>query len=175
MLRRAIALAFSIMIAQTAFAAEEVVSLGTLLDGVALNSSASSMTFYVGRRVNDSNPTSSTDSSSGDAVKDFDKIRLEVSFDYGATSVALTLTCMDGQTRATATGRIPAATYDSGTYTLEWAGVVTSPSMSADTIYSIEFRTRQAEVIKCVLSSSGSPGASDKVTVTGWITRSKGV
>jgi len=160
---------------QQASAAEEVVSLGTLLDDVALNSSASSLTFYIGRRVNDSNPTSSTDSSSGDAVKEFDKVRLEVSFDYGATSVALTLTCTEGQTRATATGRIPTATYDSGTYTLEWAGVVTSPSMSADTIYPIEFRTRQAEVIKCVISSSGSPGASDKVSVSGWVTKSKGV
>jgi len=142
---------------------------GALLDAVALNAAASALTFYIGPRIQDASPTSSTSTTSGSEVKGFDKVRLEINYDYGATTVALTLTCTEGQTRAASAGKITTATYSSGAYTLEWAGVVTSPSMSADTVYQIEFLSRHAQVIKCVVSSSGSPGATDKVTVTGWL------
>jgi len=162
---------FAVMLlCSSAFAAQETVPLGTLLDAVALNAGASYLTFYIGKYTRGGTPTSATDASEAGspAVRGFDRIKLEVSYDYGATTVALTLTCTEGQTRSTATGVITTSTYNAGTYTLEASGVITTPSMAADTIYPIEFYTRHAPVIKCIVSSSGSPGATDKVTVTGW-------
>jgi len=162
-----------------ATAAEEVTPIGNngvLLNAVALNAGASSLTFYLGKDTKDATPTSATDTSTGNVrLRDFDYIRLEVSYDYTATELTITLTCTEGQTRATATGVIPTATYASGVYTLAVGGVITTPSMAADTIYPVVFKTRHADVIKCVVSSSGAPGATDKVTVTGWAIKSKGI
>jgi len=152
----------------------QVRKLATLLDAVALNAAAASRTFYIGARDdcgrnNSCDPTSATDTSKGDAVTAFDAVGLELSFDYTANAGAITLTCTEGQTRATATGRIPTATLASGTYTLAWSGVVTSPSLSADTIWRVEFNLGAAPVTKCVVSHGGTPGATDKITVTGWL------
>jgi hypothetical protein len=153
-----------------------VTPLGTLLSDVAMNGAAATMTFYIGRRAdcgysgaNSCSPTSTNDNSTGAEVSSYTAVGLEIDFDYTAQAGAITLTCTEGQTRATATGRIPTATLASGTYTLAWSGVVTSPSLSADTIWYVEFNLGGAPVTKCVMSHGGTPGATDTITVTGWL------
>jgi hypothetical protein len=156
--------------------ASETVPLGTLLSAVPLNGAASTLTFYVGQNVdcgrnNSCAPTSATDTSTGASIRDYDKLRLELSFDYTAQAGAITLTCTEGQTRATATGRMSTATLASGAYTLAWSGVVTTPSMSEDTIWPVVLNLRSTPVVKCVVSHGGTPGATDKITVTGWLVK----
>jgi len=154
--------------------ATKVIPVGTLLDAVALNAGAASLTFYVGQKhdcgVNNScAPTSSTDTSKGESVIEASALRLEVAFDYTAQAGTITLTCTEGATRATATATPASATLSSGTYTLAWGGVVVTPSLSADKTWPVVINLNATPVVKCVASHGGTPGATDKITVKGWL------
>ena len=154
--------------------ASRITPVGTLLDDVALNGAAATRTFYVGRKVdcgrnNSCDPTSATATPTGDLVRDYNKLRLMLTFDYTAQAGAITLTCTEGSTRTLATGVPSTATLSSGTYTLAWSGVVVTPSMSADTKWPVVINLNATEVVKCVVSHGGTPGATDKITVVGWL------
>jgi hypothetical protein len=153
--------------------AHKTARLGTLLNAAALN--GSSLTFYVGLRadcgassVNSCDPTSTTDNSTGDYVQAYSKLRLRMDYSH-ANNGAITLTCTEGMTRAGADGTPSTATLASGTYTLAWSGVVTTPSLTGNTVWPIVLNTNGAPVIKCVVSHGGTPNASDTITVTGWL------
>lgn len=146
---------------------------GALLDGVALNAGAASLTFYIGKgidcgRGNSCDPTSATDNSTGEEVIGYTALRLE--FDYThANNGAITLTCTDGSTRADADHTITSSSLSSGTYTLDWSGVVSTASLTTDKDWSLVLNLNISPVLKCVLSHGGTPNASDLITVRGWL------
>jgi hypothetical protein len=134
-----------------------------LLNAVALNAGATALTFYIG-------PTLPTCYGvRGRRVLEFNRVTLSASFDYTATPGTITLTCTGGSTQATATSYLTTCTVATGTCTLNWSGVSVTPSMSADTGWLVTMGTQNAPVIKCIASHSGAPGATDKITVVGWV------
>ena len=150
-----------------------VTPLGTLLSAVALNGLEATRTFYVGAKVdcginNSCAPTSTTDTSTGDPILGYSALRLELNFTHNANG-AITVTCTEGSTRATATGTPSSATLASGTYTLAWSGVVTTPTLTGNKIWPVVINLNMAPVVKCVVSHGGVPGATDTITVKGWL------
>ena len=157
-----------LLIASVANAQHKNVSLGKLLDDVALNAAAGSRTFYVGPRTMCDSATSATATCTGDQLRGYAALRLELAFTHAANG-AITLTCTEGATRATATFRPTTSTEASGTYTLAMSGVVSTASLSTSASWAIVANIRSADVIKCVASHGGTATANDKLTITGWL------
>lgn len=127
------------------------------LNAVALNAGASSLTFYI-----DYAAIKAAYEMRGPATLGFDMY-----FDYAATAGTITTTCTVGATQATATRSLTTCTVSSGTCTLNNSGIIVHSSMSADTYWFQELGLPvSVPVIKCVVAHGGSPGATDKITVS---------
>ena len=134
----------------------ETYNLGTLLDAVALN--GTDLTFYVG-------PTLSGETN---VVTRYRYLLLDFTYTYANTGT-ITATCTGGPTQALATATLTTCTVSSGTCNLNWGGVITTPSLTASKHWDVPLGIGGRPVIKCVMSHSGSPSASDILTVKGWL------
>jgi hypothetical protein len=130
--------------------------LGSLLTAVALNGAASTRTFVVG-------PTLGADS-----LRAFQKVVFDVEFTH-ANNGTITFTCLGTatDTTANATRSISTCTLASGVCTLNWAGVIVTPSLTASKAWMHEQGTGGAGVLSCTVAHGGAPNGSDKVTVRG--------
>lgn len=166
LLALAVLLAPSVLFAQTAISPAWIPAQCAgdyLLEAVALNAGASSLTFYVGPK------TPSCQGISGKPVEIYDRLLLEVYFDYGATAGTITMTCTVGQTQATAIYSPTTCTMSSGTCTINMSGVAVTASLSADTYWQDLRGTLGNPVVKCVVAHGGAPGATDKISVKGYL------
>jgi hypothetical protein len=134
-----------------------VMDLGTLLDAKALNGAAATRTFTVGPRENNID------------ILGYDEIVLEHYFDYTATAGTITTTCKVGRTVATAAFSPTTCTTATGTCTVNMGGVFVTASLSADTKWVVRMRIEGYAALSCVVAHGGSPGATDKITVTGYL------
>lgn len=89
-------------------------------------------------------------------------------FDYtaqaGTISIACTPTDNDGTTLYLPT---ICASVSGNTCTLATPAAVTAttPSLSADTYFKVDFKIRNVQELSCVVTHGGTPGATDKITV----------
>jgi len=134
-----------------------------MLNAVALNAAEASRTFYVG-------PTFPTCAgTSGKSTLGYNKLLILAYFDYTANAGTITLTCTGGPTQATATYYLTTCTLAAGTCTLNWSGVSTTASLSADTKWEVLMGIKGNPAIKCVASHGGAPGATDTITVDAYL------
>jgi hypothetical protein len=132
--------------------------LGTLLDDVALNAAAASRTFTVGPTIGPNN---------NQRLFGFSTVVLDVAYTYANTGT-LTFTCTGtGLDSSTADKTLTTCTTASGTCTLNWAGSVVTPSLSASKKFVFPLGVGALQAITCVVAHSGTPSASDKITVVG--------
>jgi len=151
------------LLCSSAFAQEGVrhatYDLGTLLDAVALNGAAATRTFTVG-------PTLSNRIN----LVGFSTIGFDVNYTYSAGGV-LTFTCTgtsgSGAAATYAVNTLTTCTTSAGTCTLNWAGVVNTPTLAADKKFNFPLGVSSLQSVKCAVSLSGSPAAGDIVTVKG--------
>lgn len=134
-----------------------ILDVGTQLDAVALNAAAASRTFTIGPRFSNEN------------VLGYTELVLEHFFDYTANAGTITTTCLVGRTAATATFSPTTCTTSLGTCTVNMAGIFVTASLSADTKYVVRMRVEGYPTIKCTVAHGGTPGATDKITVTGYL------
>jgi len=140
-----------------------VYHLGTLLDNVALNGAASTRTFTVGPDLGDS----STGLRKGEVAR-YAQLVLDVSYTH-ANNGALSFTFLCGDTVASATRKPTTATVASGNATLNIGGVVSTPSLSANSLFTFPFGKTGLPALSVVVAHGGAPSASDKITVKGWL------
>lgn len=124
-----------------------------LLNGVALNASEATRTFTIG------------------GVAGYDILVISTQYTH-ANDGALTFTCTGksaGATDASVTKvdtTMTTCSTSSGTCTLNWSGVVVTPSLTADKDFNFVLGILGEQSIKCIISHGGSPGSGDLVTVT---------
>lgn len=134
-----------------------VKDIGTQLNAVALNAAAGSRTFTIGPRVENED------------VLGYTELVLEHYFDYTANAGTITTACLVGRSTTTATFSPTTCTVSSGTCTVNLAGNFVTASLGADTRYVVRMRVEGYPVIKCTVTHGGTPGATDKITVTGYL------
>lgn len=134
-----------------------VLDLGTKLDAIALNGAAGTRTFTIGPRLENQD------------LLGFDELVLEHYFDFGAVAGTITTTCLVGRTVATATFSPTTCTTAAGTCTVNMGGVFVTASLSADTKWVVRMRIEGYPALSCVVAHGGAAGATDKITVTGYL------
>jgi len=145
-----------------------VYKLGTLIDNIASNAAASARTFTIGSG-------GTVDLSYGRTeLLDFDKLILRIFYDYTAAAGTITVTCLEGETIATAVYEItvckPLAT---GVCSVViGAGVFTTASLSADTWYRVVLGLQSSQELTCTYAHS-APAAGEKVTIVGFLLKDK--
>lgn len=143
--------------------------LGTILDAVALNAGAAALTLYIGPFADAVDYTDADANTTGPRVIGFKTLTLDIAFDYTAVAGTITSTCTGGPTRTTATSRLTTCTMTTGTCGLNWSGVATTISLSGDDSWLVPMTIVGVPVIKCVIAHGGAAGATDKITVKGWL------
>ena len=88
---------------------------------------------------------------------------IETSYSYAAAG-AITWTCTQGPSASQAVYAMSTCTTSGGTCTLNWSGVATTPSLSADKQYGVRIDIKGYPVVKCVVSHGGTPGATDFIS-----------
>jgi hypothetical protein len=134
-----------------------VLDIGTQLNAVALNGLAATRTFTVGPKFENEN------------VLGYTEIVLEHFFDYTANAGTITTSCLVGRTAATATFSPTTCTTSLGVCSVNLGGTFVTASLSSDTKYSVRMRVAGYPTIKCTVTHGGTPGATDKITVTGYL------
>jgi hypothetical protein len=134
--------------------------LGTLLDAVALNAAAASRTFTVGPTIG------------RDDLLDYSKLIVELYYDYSAVAGTINLTCLTGQTVATATYQMTTCSVGAAACTVNiGSGNFTTASLSADTYFSLRLGISGYKALSCTVTHGGGGGANDKITVTGYLVK----
>ena len=130
-----------------------------LLDDVALNGAAGTRTFTLGPQIG-AGPRQ---------LAEFRTLVLEVDFTHDQDGT-LSIACTEGQSTSAADFDLTTTTCSSGTCSLHFAGTVTTNStLTADKKFAHRVGITGFKVIQCVVTHNGSPTASDKVTVTGFL------
>jgi hypothetical protein len=134
-------------------------NLGTLLNAVALNGAAATRTFTIAPQL-----------SNYHSLLEYSTLVTRMTYDYDSNAGALSMTCTEGDTTTTATGSLTVcSTISSGTCTVDFSGVMTTASLSADKKWTWSLGIAGSQALSCVVAQSGSPGASEKITVTGFL------
>jgi len=134
-----------------------------LLNAVPLNGAEATRTFTIGPRL----PTCG--GTSGKTVFGYNKLVLFNHFDFTAVAGTITTTCYGGPTAATATYYLTTCTLAAGTCTLNWSGVSVTAALGADTKWEVLYGIKGNPVIRCVVAHGGAPGATDTITVDGYL------
>ena len=134
-----------------------VYPLGTLLDNIALNGSATVRTFALGPDIGSAQ------------LFDYATLVLRCAFTYSATGT-LTMTVTTGDTAATATAKIMSPTISSGAVTLKSAGTYATESLTNSLEYSFNVDISGLKAISCVIVHGGSSTANDLFTCDGYLT-----
>lgn len=129
----------------------------TGLDAVALNGAAATRTFVIST---DSDQNSNT----GSTANGYMAIHFWVDFTH-ANNGTLTLTCTVGPSSADNDYTPTTCTVASGTCTLNFGGVIVTPSLSADKKYEASMLILGNRDVSCVMAHGGTPAAGDIVTV----------
>ena len=131
--------------------------LGALISAKPLNGAASTLTFTVGPTLGDGRT----------ALFGYSTITLDVDYTYSAGGV-LVFTCTGtGIPVAASATRVPTTmTVAAGAATLNWSGVISTPTLSTDKSFYFPIGLNGTQAFKCVLSMSGA-AAGDIVSVYG--------
>lgn len=123
-----------------------------LLNDIALNGSATVRTFTV------------------EDLEGYAELGLDVKFTH-ANNGTITFTCTGKSAHPLVADQLDTTlttcTTASGTCTLNFGGVVVTPSLSASKTYTFPLKILNQKRVKCVVAHGGSPSASDKLTVVG--------
>lgn len=134
--------------------------LGVKLNAVALNAAAASRTFTVGPAVG------------RDTLLDYSKLVVELFYDYSAVAGTINLTCLTGQTVATAVYQMTTCSVTAGACTVNiGAGSFTTASLSADTYFSVRLGISGYKALSCTVTHGGGGGANDKITATAYLVK----
>lgn len=142
----------------------KAVYLGSVLSAVDLSGAAGTRTFIIGPRIVASDYTDSTVTTTGEQLRGFSKMQIEVKYSHNNNGT-ITTTCTGGATRTTATSSLTTCTVSSGTCTLNFAGVMVTSSLSADKDWLQYLGLNGENVVQCVIAHGGTPDSSDLVTV----------
>ena len=136
--------------------------IGVKLDGVAMNGAASTRTFTVAD--SDLNPGLSA-SAYTDHLAWYRNLSIESVWTKAAAGT-ITYTCTGTIAPALLlpNSTLTTQTVSSGTATLNWSGVLVTPSMSASKSWLTRIGIGGAQSIKCIAEQSGTPGAGDLLT-----------
>jgi len=155
----------------------KVYVIGAVLTDVDLSGAAATRTFYVGPRVTATDYTDNTEATTGEQLRGFAKMAIEVQYSHNNNGV-ITTTCTASLTRAGTYSTPQTCKVSGGTCTLKDGWIMQSdatPSTDAADAFSgdanyVQYIGLNGEpAIKCVLSHGGTPDSSDTVTVNVWL------
>jgi hypothetical protein len=155
-------------VSSVAFASEVGVQcrlkvIGVKLSDVAMNGSASTRTFTVAD--SDLNPNAAGASSYTDHLAWYRNMSIQSQWTRTSTGT-ITYTCTGtiAPEFSGPTATLTTQTVSSGTATLNWSGVIVTPSMSASKDWITRLGIGGVQKIRCVAEQSGTPASGDILT-----------
>jgi hypothetical protein len=158
---RFVSLCFALLLPSLSFAAPEIrarkpstAASTVFLDDVSLNGAAGTRTFQV------------------NMVLGFDLLVLYLKYDHDSNAGTITTACTVSDDGNTDDYQPTTCDVASGTCTLSMAGTFVTASLSADTNFQIVLGITGSRDVECVVTHGGTPGADEKITVSGYATTS---